>query len=152
MSFGICTASMSYLCGVNKNGSEMDERILPDYLKHIAHAVSLKQPNHYFQLYSHGGFQQYDCGLGNMLKYNQSTPPKYDLNKVKAPIYIYAGGCDMLVSQHDIENLKEILPNVRKYRVLSNYNHCDFNYGKNSRSILFEGILKSMNLERLDKM
>lgn len=47
----------------------------------------------------------------------------------------------------DVENLKSKLPNVRDYQIINNYNHLDFDYGKNARSILYSSILESLNNE-----
>lgn len=82
-----------------------------------------------------------------MKVYNSSAPPSYNLNNVKAPMYIYSGSCDLMVAETDIEHLKEVLPNVKVYKSFKNFNHCDFNYGKNTRALLFEDILKAMNGE-----
>jgi lysosomal acid lipase/cholesteryl ester hydrolase len=142
---------MTAICGQNIGEVQLDARILPDYMKHIAHQISIKQVNHYFQLYSSGKFRQYDYQSNNLKRYNSSLPPDYKLRNVKAEIYIYSGGCDGLVSELDIENLRERLPNVKGYRSIRNFNHCDFNYGKNTRSILFEDIVKAMDTERRRK-
>lgn len=144
----LCETTMIYICGQNKESIELDARILPDFIKHIAHAASIKQFNHYFQLYTSAQFQQYDYQLKNRDVYNSTVPPKYDLKYVIAPVYLYSGGSDMLVSERDVEHLKEVLPSVRKYRSIRNFNHCDFNYGKNGRTILFYDILSEMNSER----
>jgi lysosomal acid lipase/cholesteryl ester hydrolase len=147
MGIQFCSSALISVCGKNKNESELDERILPNYFKHIAHAISLKQVNHYYQLYLSKSFRQYDHGKGNLQKYNQSKPPEYDLKSVKAEIYLYAGGCDAVVAVKDFEHLRDELSNVKKYKILLNYNHCDFNYGKNTRSDLFEEIIKAINFE-----
>lgn len=47
----------------------------------------------------------------------------------------------------DTEILKAKQSNVRDYQVLTNWNHADFDYGKNSRSVLYSSILESFNNE-----
>lgn len=144
----LCGASLSMFCGQNKYEVELDMTIMADYLLHMSHTASVRQFIHYIQLHKSGSFRQYDHQRDNMKHYNSTSPPNYNLSNVKAPTYIYSGSCDMLVSERDIEHLKEVLPNVRKYKAFRNYNHCDFNYGKNSRGLLFEDMLKDMNSER----
>lgn len=144
---GLCEASLSFIFGQNKDGLELDTRILPEYLKHISHAVSIKQFNHYSQLYTSGKFRQYDYFEGNRKAYNSSLPPDYKLDNVKAPIYLYSGSCDAIISERDVEHLNEVLPNVRKYRSFKNFNHGDFVYGKNARSILYNEMVKTINSE-----
>ena len=144
---GLCESTITVICGSNTGELQLDTRILADYIKHIAHTVSIKQVNHFFQLHSSGKFRQYDYQQGNQKIYNSSSPPDYNLSNVKAPTYLYSGRCDALVSELDVQTLRELLPNVKKYKSIRNYNHCDFNYGKNSREVLFHDIVKTMNSE-----
>lgn len=145
----ICQAILPAFCGFNKGELEFDLRILPTYMSHMSHSISLKQLNHYFQLYSSGRFRQYDYQERNRKVYNSSEPPDYKLKNFIVPTYIYSGGCDTLVAQTDIEHLKDVLPNVRKYRNFENFNHCDFNYATNSRKILYYDMLQAINLEQV---
>lgn len=61
---------------------------------HIAHEVAIKQFHHYWQLAMNGRFSHFDYKAENYKVYNKSSPPNYNLNNVKAPTYIYSGGCD----------------------------------------------------------
>lgn len=139
-----CSKTMNFICGFNKGEEELDTRILPSYLEHVAHSISIKQILHYIQISRSGTFSQFDYGNRNMQVYNSTAAPQYPLQNVKAPTFIYAGSCDMIVSERDVEHLSEVLLNVKKYKVFKNYNHCDFMYGKNSRPLLFNDILKAM--------
>lgn len=144
---GLCEASIQTVCGQNKEALEIDTRILPTIFNHMSHSASIKQMLHFLQLFKNGGFRQYDHQRKNMKVYNSSTPPSYNLDNIKAPTYLYSGSCDLMVAEKDIEHLREVLPNVKLYKNFKNFNHCDFNYGKNTRSLLFENILKAMNGE-----
>lgn len=139
-----CSKTMNFICGFNKGEEELDPRILPTYFDHVAHSISIKQILHYIQLSKSGTFSRFDYGSKNVQFYNSTSPPQYPLQNVKTPTFIYAGSCDMIVSERDIEHLSEVLPNVKKYKVFKNFNHCDFMYGKNSRPLLFNDILKAM--------
>lgn len=141
----MCTSVLAMICGQNDNGTEIDTKILPTLFKNLAHAVSTKQLHHFIQLFQSGKFQYYDYGSGNRKSYNQSFPPQYPLKNVKAPMYIYSGKNDMLVAEKDIDHLREELPNVARYKVLKNYNHCDVPYGRNSRQDVFQSVLRSMS-------
>lgn len=45
-------------------------------------------------------FRQYNYGkIKNLRKYNSSTPPDYDLTKVKVPVGIFYGANDYLSNQ-----------------------------------------------------
>lgn len=147
MMSSMCAASVGAICGKNKEGIELDVSILPTIISYMSHSSSIKQLAHFLQLFKSGLFRQFDYEKKNKAFYNSTTPPSYDLSKVKAPAYIYSGSCDLMVSERDIEHLKEVLPNVRKYKSFKNLNHCDFNYGKNMRALLFENIVQDMNAE-----
>jgi hypothetical protein len=41
-----------------------------------------------------------------------------------------------------VERLSQVLPNVRKYRLIDDYNHQDFFYAKNAKSNLYMEIFK----------
>lgn len=66
------------------------------------------------------------------------------MENIVAPVFLYAGSCDALVSDIDVKQLSKVLPNVKKFKDLVNYNHCDFVVGKNSKRLLFDGIVRSM--------
>lgn len=86
----------------------------------------------------------FDYGKDNVKVYRSAKPLNYPLEKIVAPVFIYAGACDLLVSEIDLKDLSKALPNVKKFKVLKNYNHCDFLFGKNTKRILFDGIIRSM--------
>jgi hypothetical protein len=144
-----CTLAIDGFCGVNSGERELDPKIPPIIMKYLSHTVSVKQINHYLQLHSSGKFRQYDYQNDNQKIYNSDSPPEYNLHNVRAPIYLYSAGCDALVSVIDVRYLKQSLSNVRRLRNFENYNHCDFEYGKNARWIVHEGILRDMNSERV---
>jgi hypothetical protein len=58
------------------------------------------QMQHYIQLTKSGKFEQFDYGVaGNLIHYNLSTPPQYNLKRVIAPIYLYHASQDLLVPE-----------------------------------------------------
>ena len=61
--------------------------------------VSMKQLNHYMQLYRSGKFQQYDYEGQNHYHYGTLTLPNYNLENVIAPAYLYHAEQDMLVDK-----------------------------------------------------
>lgn len=142
-----CRHVISVLCGGNILGPESDARFLANGLEKLTHSVSVKQLLHYLQCYVSQKFTQYDYGDRNMDIYNTSKPPDYPLENIKTPVFIYAGLMDIVVAEGDLDYLTGILPNVKKYKKIFNYNHCDFALAKNSREIVFNEILEAMNAE-----
>lgn len=108
--------------------------------------VSSQQLLHFLQIHISGRFQQYDYGeMNNSKIYGSSTPPEYNLKNVTAPIYLYSCSEDFLVDPNDVENLKDLLPNVKNYEMINDWNHMDIMYGKDSRSLVYKNILQRMN-------
>lgn len=159
----ICVKVLCIFCGFNKGEQEMDGSIMQDYLEHMTHSISLKQILHYFQLYKSGRFTPFDYGDQNLRVYGSPTPPDYPLPRIETPVFsenpsksffklfltffyliVYSAGCDTLVSEPDLRHFSELLPNLMSFKVFENYNHCDFLYGKNSRSEVFYDIIRSM--------
>lgn len=134
----------SIVCGFNKRDEELDKTILMNFTQYLTHSVSLKQFLHFFQLHKSGNFTKFDYGQDNIKLYGSPEPPNYPIKNIVAPVFIYAGACDLLVSDSDLKDLSKALPNVKNFKVLDNYNHCDFVFGKNAKKDLFEGIVRSM--------
>ena len=144
------------------------QSILGHLAKNTSPQISIMQFCHFLQSMLSKNFRQYDHKDKNMKIYNSTSPPEYNLTNVKVPIYLYHGENDAIVSRlvkvtlnifsftsflifciflKDVENLKTKLSNVRDYQVINNWNHLDFDYGKNARSVLYTSILESFNNE-----
>lgn len=141
----LCEMLVYSSCG--ENGSETDPTHLRIAINHLSGTVSIKQIDHFLQMTKYGDFRQFDYRENNTRVYNSSRPPRYKLKNVKAPVYLYSGECDDLVSERDVDDLQEALPNVRSRRTLKSYKHADFNNGRNSRTIFFEDVLKELLAE-----
>lgn len=100
---------------------------------------------HFLQLHLSAKFHQFDHKEKNFLHYKSQTPPEYELHRVTAPMSVYSASEDLLTSPIDVEHLKNILPNVRTYEMIHDWNHVDVMLGRNSRKILYQNILTSMN-------
>lgn len=83
----ICNKVLCVFCGFNKGEEEMDSKIMPAYLEHTTHSISIKQILHYFQLYKSGRFTQFDYGQDNLRIYGSPTPPDYPLTRIKTPVF-----------------------------------------------------------------
>lgn len=83
----ICNKVLCIFCGFNKGEEEVDSRIMPAYLEHTTHSISIKQLLHFFQLYKSGRFTPFDYGQENMRVYGSPEPPDYPLNRIKTPVF-----------------------------------------------------------------
>lgn len=82
-----------------------------------------------------------------MAIYNSTQPPEYDLSSIKAPIYLYTGQRDIVVGVKDVGRLYNTLPNAKDFKIIKNFAHLDFTYGKNARKYVYFDILQSMERE-----
>ncbi|KAG5669636.1 hypothetical protein PVAND_017520 [Polypedilum vanderplanki] len=139
-----CKFVYKLVCGFNENGTETDMNNMALMMRLLPRAVSLKQIVHFSQLLHTERFLHYNYGEKNIEIYGQNEPPEYDLRNVQIRIYIYAGKNDLLINLKDLEHFRDILPNVKRFKVLENYNHCDFNYGINSKKLVYDFIIKSI--------
>lgn len=75
------------------------QSVLTNLVQNISPFISTMQLIHFIQTMLSGKFRQYDHKDQNMKFYNSTSPPEYDLNKIKAPIYLYHGENDAIVSE-----------------------------------------------------
>ncbi|CAO1305917.1 unnamed protein product [Diamesa serratosioi] len=144
----MCQNIVFALAGRNKGNIIMDTEIFAVYLRHVPIVINFMHFHHFFQMLKSGKFRKFDYGEDlNLRIYNSSSPPDYQLSNVDVPLYIYHAEEDTISVTKDVEILKTKLPNIREYQVVNNYNHMDFNYGKNSRTVVYTDILKSFNNE-----
>jgi hypothetical protein len=61
-------------------------------------SVSSKTAYHLLQLWKNAEFAQYDYFLLNPKVYGRTRPPKYDLSKTSAPVVLFGGNEDNLIS------------------------------------------------------
>ena len=88
----------------------------------------------------------YDFGVPseNVLHYNQTTPPIYDLTQVKVPVALYSGTNDWLADPTDVDFLRKVLPNIVDNLIVDIYNHQDFVWAVNTREVIYDRMLELM--------
>ncbi|XP_050310870.1 uncharacterized protein LOC126746602 [Anthonomus grandis grandis] len=88
---------------------------------------SFKDSFHYAQLIKTGEFRKFDYGLkGNLLRYNSTVPPTYDLSKMTTDMSWICGRYDSLATWKDCSDnfAKFKKPNWNIYKI--EYNHINF--------------------------
>ena len=118
--------------------------------KHNPAGASIKQFMHYGQ-FIHGegvffnhfdespSFRNYDYGtIGNLERYGSSTPPDWDLSKIKVPVTLLAGTKDELATKKNTEYLISKLTNALDLTVnyIENYGHTTWMYAKDGSMFL----------------
>jgi len=113
----------------------------PVYTAHLPAGTSFNNIHHWAQAYLSKKFQKFDFKAGNYLKYNQTTPPEYDVTKIKVPVTMFRGGNDLLISDKDINWLIQQLP-VTHVINIARYNHVDPLVGIDAPDLLYKDIFK----------
>merc|ERR1719489_709381 len=110
---------------------------------------------HYAQEFNSGRFQAFDFGSAeqNVANYGTSTPPKYNVSKVTAPVALYYGKNDWLATHQDVEErlVPELQNLILKYEVpFAKFNHLDFQYAIDVVPLLYNELLRQMENKRLE--
>ncbi|XP_058155489.1 lipase member N [Dasypus novemcinctus] len=140
----ICSEFMSLWAGFNMknfNTSRMDV-----YLSHAPTGSSVQNILHIKQLYLSNEVRAYDWGnkAKNMYHYNQSHPPRYDLTAMKVPTAIWAAGKDVLATPQDVARIIPQIQNLSYFKLLPDWNHCDFIWGLDAAQRLYSKIIALM--------
>jgi lysosomal acid lipase/cholesteryl ester hydrolase len=99
---------------------------------------------HFAQMAISKAFQMYDYGSDNILHYNQSTAPLYDVKNINTPVALYYGQDDWLADPTDVEYLKNNLPNIKDDYSISSYAHLDFTWAQNASQVLYNRMIQLM--------
>ncbi|XP_072401313.1 lipase member N-like isoform X1 [Diabrotica undecimpunctata] len=124
-----CQIAMSMVSGIVME--QVRPEVVPLIVKLFPVAISVKSLVHFAQIsLNNGTFQQYDYGDElNMKKYNSKTPPKYDIDKLKIPITIFAGSHDILSEIQDVHRFYDSLKSPKDLHTYE-LSHLDYMYGK----------------------
>eukprot|EP01121_Diplochlamys_sp_Union-15-3_P012373 TRINITY_DN369_c0_g1_i2.p1 TRINITY_DN369_c0_g1~~TRINITY_DN369_c0_g1_i2.p1 ORF type:complete len:129 (+),score=23.16 TRINITY_DN369_c0_g1_i2:56-388(+) len=101
---------------------------------------------HWAQWVRNRKFQMYDYGTeGNMLHYNQSTPPEYVLDVIPKSfsIALFYGDADELADPVDVKTMIAGLPNPPVFvKELPNYAHLDFCWDITANVDMYVDVIK----------
>ncbi|NXA48672.1 LICH hydrolase, partial [Nothocercus julius] len=124
----LCGRILTYIAGGNIRNINMSR--IDVYVAHSPAGTSVQNIIHWHQLRYADQFQAYDYGAKeNMKKYNQSTPPAYEIEKINIPIALWSGGDDKFADPKDMARL---LPRIKKLIYYDNFpawGHLDFIWG-----------------------
>ncbi|XP_071642183.1 uncharacterized protein [Temnothorax longispinosus] len=152
----ICSNSLFLATGFDIE--QFDPALLPVILGHVPVDTATMQLVHYAQLIksgrliSPGKFRQYDHGIfGDEDLYGTSTPPSYDLSKIKVPIYLYYSENDWLANVKDVEKLYSELGNPAGKILIADkkFNHVDYVWAKDVKTLVYDQIISQMKKSSL---
>lgn len=122
-------------------------------MSHSPAGASTNQMIHFVQEGRSGRFCQFDWGSeeSNMAIYGSTAPPDYKLKNVAARVILHYSDNDWLSAVSDVERLHAALPDSQLNHISDRrFEHMDFVWGIDTRSILYKPIVDSMKL--YDKM
>ncbi|KAJ0060563.1 hypothetical protein NL108_016028, partial [Boleophthalmus pectinirostris] len=97
----LCGNLLFVLCGFNQDNLNMTRT--PVYTTHCPAGTSVQNMVHWSQAVKGGKLRAFDYGAKeNMKHYNQTSPPVYDVRRMKVPTALFSGGHDTLADPKDV--------------------------------------------------
>ncbi|KZS16468.1 putative Lipase 3 [Daphnia magna] len=147
--YSVCRNTIFSTTGDNYRG--IDVNILPVIDGHNPAGTSVRTAAHFAQNFNAGQtFQRYDFGPSeNQLRYGQPTPPDYELSKVTAPVYIFWGESDKVLTFAQLKNavapgdvawLASKLGNLKSSTRIedSEWNHVNFLFSTDAKRLVYD--------------
>ncbi|XP_010003927.1 PREDICTED: lipase member N-like, partial [Chaetura pelagica] len=112
---------------------------------HYPAGTSVQNVLHWHQISYAGQFQAYDYGSKeNIRKYNQSTPPVYQIEKINIPTAVWSGGRDKFGDPKDMAKLLPQITNLIYHDHFPAWGHLDFIWGLDATEKMYEKIIEIM--------
>ncbi|XP_062435688.1 lysosomal acid lipase/cholesteryl ester hydrolase-like [Rhea pennata] len=138
-----CTHSTSPLIKLTSVPESLLRSRIDAYVTHSPAGTSVQNMIHWHQLMHADRFQAYDYGAKeNTKKYNQSTPPVYEIEKMNTAVALWSGGRDKFA---DPKDMAKLLPRITKliyYEDLPDWGHLDFIWGLDATKKMYWKILE----------
>ncbi|NWH63356.1 LICH hydrolase, partial [Geococcyx californianus] len=136
-----CGHVLRYVAGgniKNLNTSRTDM-----YAGHSPAGTSVQNIIHWHQITQAGRFQAYDYGpKENMKKYNQTTPPAYEIEKISIPTAVWSGGDDKFADPKDMAELLPRITNLIYHEHFPAWGHLDFIWGLDATERMYMKIIE----------
>ncbi|XP_049821792.1 lipase 3-like isoform X2 [Aethina tumida] len=121
---------------------ELNKTTIPAILTITPSESSIFQVLHYIQLIRSGFFRRYDYGpTENLRRYNQPTPPNYDLGKVTCDTYLMVSRNDFFADLGEVQQLtSNQLGNLKGMYIVPDplWAHNDFISGVNAKRFIYD--------------
>ncbi|XP_075981418.1 lipase 3-like [Anticarsia gemmatalis] len=133
------------MAGVDVDG--LDAELIPVVMRHLPAGASTKVIKQYGQGVASQEFRKYDHGAKiNQKVYGNEQPPKYEMEKVQAPVTLFYSEEDWLAHPKDVERLEKELPNVRETHKVSDehFSHMDFQFSTKAPEHVYRRLIESM--------
>ncbi|KFO90374.1 Lysosomal acid lipase/cholesteryl ester hydrolase, partial [Buceros rhinoceros silvestris] len=137
----VCGSFFCYVAGDRIQNVNMNRT--DTYIAHIPAGTSVKNIIHWHQVIMADQFQAYDYGSKeNMKKYNQSTPPAYNIEKINTPIAVWSAGRDKFADPKDMARLLPRITNLIYHEHFPAWGHLDFIWGLDAPEKMYGKIIE----------
>jgi len=144
----ICESVIELICGKHQaafNLSRMEVMVA-----HEPGGTSVKNMIHWGQFIHSKKFTKFDYGkAGNLIQYNQTTPPIYDIKNIdpRLPIALFYGALDDLADPIDVQLLIKALPTPPIFtKEIPTYSHLDFCWAIDANLMIYRDIVTLMKM------
>ena len=156
----LCTSKAKFLCnsilslafsGTHETGRIDYDRLGKNIFLYEPGGTSLQNMKHWIQIYKAKRAQKYDYGLVENLKhYGQTTPPVYDLKKMKGysiPSLMTISDADPFANPQDTLDFVDNIENKKVVNILSltNYNHIDYFWADSAIQEIFPKVMNFLD-------
>ena len=156
----LCTSKAKVLCnsilslafsGTHETGRIDYDRLGKNIYLYEPGGTSLQNMKHWIQIYKAKRAQKYDYGLVENLKhYGQTTPPVYDLKKMKGysiPSLMTISDADPFANPQDTLDFVDNIENKNVVNILSltNYNHIDYFWADSAVQEIFPKVMNFLD-------
>jgi pimeloyl-ACP methyl ester carboxylesterase len=156
----LCTSKAKVLCnsilslafsGTHETGRIDYDRLGKNIFLYEPGGTSLQNMKHWIQIYKAKRAQKYDYGLVENLKhYGQTTPPVYDLKKMKGysiPSLMTISDADPFANPQDTLDFVDNIENKKVVNILSltNYNHIDYFWADSAVQEIFPKVMNFLD-------